>query len=148
MAAVAGAVGKWESRAVGGISKRGGKVGFWTFPPRGFSTARRAVIFSAARHHRDLSPSPAKRTLPVLSQSDISCINDTGGVPDLIQGAQLAIALPPGVIRAGRGRLLFLGLGLSGCYRMNWNWGLESHPNSPPDRDSESVSARLPIRTP
>src|SRR5258708_5496596 len=45
MAAVAGAVGKWESRAVCGISKRGGKVGFWTFPPRVFSIARRAAIF-------------------------------------------------------------------------------------------------------
>jgi hypothetical protein len=36
---VAGAVGKWESRVVGGISKRRGKpaVGF---PRSGFSTAR------------------------------------------------------------------------------------------------------------
>ena len=25
-------MGKWESRALFGISKRGGKVGFWTFP--------------------------------------------------------------------------------------------------------------------
>ena len=47
---VVGAVGKWESRGVCGISKRGGKVGFLTFPPRGFSTARRAAIFSAACH--------------------------------------------------------------------------------------------------
>src|ERR1700739_1388321 len=84
---VVGAVGKWESRAFCGISKRGGKVGFWTFPPRVFSTARRAVIFSAARHHRDLSPSPAKRdTSCGLSQSDISWINDTGGVSGLLQG--------------------------------------------------------------
>src|SRR5246127_4113894 len=34
--AVAGAVGKWESRGVCGISKRGGKVGFMTFPARVF----------------------------------------------------------------------------------------------------------------
>src|SRR5216683_7456160 len=51
MAAVAGAVGKWESRAVCGISKRGGKVGFWTFPPRVFSTARRAAILLLPRPH-------------------------------------------------------------------------------------------------
>ena len=30
---------KWESRALGGISKRGGKVCGWTFPGRVFSTA-------------------------------------------------------------------------------------------------------------
>jgi hypothetical protein len=29
----------WESRALCGISKRGGKVGFGTFPARVFSTA-------------------------------------------------------------------------------------------------------------
>src|ERR1035437_2023676 len=33
------AVGKCESRAFCGICKRGGKVGFLTFPPRVFSTA-------------------------------------------------------------------------------------------------------------
>jgi hypothetical protein len=37
--AVVAAVGKWESRLVGGISKHGGKVRFWTFPPCVFSTA-------------------------------------------------------------------------------------------------------------
>src|SRR5260370_4640259 len=82
---VVGAVGKWESRGVCGISKRSGKVGFLTFPFRGFSTARRAVLFSAARHHRDLSPLPAKRTFPVPSPSDISWINDTRGLPSLLQ---------------------------------------------------------------
>jgi len=35
-------VGKWESRVLCGISKRGGKVCFWTFPRRVFSTARGA----------------------------------------------------------------------------------------------------------
>src|ERR1039458_5462770 len=35
----------WESRALCGISKRGGKVGFWTFPPRVFSTALPAASF-------------------------------------------------------------------------------------------------------
>jgi hypothetical protein len=33
------AVGKCESRAVCGVCKRDKKVGFWTFPPRVFSTA-------------------------------------------------------------------------------------------------------------
>ena len=42
MIAAAVAVGKWESRGVGGISKRSGKPGFG-FPRSGFSTA-----FSAA----------------------------------------------------------------------------------------------------
>jgi hypothetical protein len=37
------AVGKWESRAVCGISKRGGKVCFLTFPRSGFSTAANAA---------------------------------------------------------------------------------------------------------
>src|SRR3989442_12661446 len=44
MAAVAGAVGKWESRGVGGISKRGGKVGFLDF-----STSR--LFHSPLRRH-------------------------------------------------------------------------------------------------
>src|SRR5271169_5366780 len=46
--AAVGAVGKWESRALCGISKRGGKVGFLTFPPRGFSTALSAASFAFA----------------------------------------------------------------------------------------------------
>jgi hypothetical protein len=37
----------WESRVVGGISKRGGKVGFWTFPRSVFSTAFGAAFFVA-----------------------------------------------------------------------------------------------------
>ena len=37
---------KWESRAVGGISKRGGKVCAWTFPGRVFSTAVAHCRFS------------------------------------------------------------------------------------------------------
>src|ERR1017187_6765235 len=36
---VVAAVGKWESRVLGGISKRGGKVGFGAFPRSVFSTA-------------------------------------------------------------------------------------------------------------
>jgi hypothetical protein len=47
-------------------------------------------------------------------------------------GAQLAIALPPRVIRAGSGRLCFLGLGLSGCYRMSWNWAWNLLPTHRP----------------
>src|SRR5271166_2433829 len=39
MPVVVAAVGKWESRALGGISKHGGKVGFGTFPRSVFSTA-------------------------------------------------------------------------------------------------------------
>jgi hypothetical protein len=35
----------WESRALCGISKRGGKVCFWTFPRRVFSTARDATFW-------------------------------------------------------------------------------------------------------
>src|ERR1700674_1515269 len=106
----------WESRGVCGISKRGGKVGFLTFPARVFSTARRADIFSAACDHviflaiaRKMPPllslpapsrssskrtycpcsptsPPAKRTFHVLSQPDISWINDPGSVPGLLQG--------------------------------------------------------------
>src|SRR5579864_4092791 len=87
----------WGSLGVCGISKRGGKVGFLTFPPRGFSIARRAVFFSAARPHRDLSPSPAKRTFHVRSQPDISWISDTGvGVPVLLQGRILRLACRQG----------------------------------------------------
>jgi len=52
--AAADAVGKWECRGVCGISKRCGKVGFLTFPARVFSTDRRAAIFSAVCHPRDL----------------------------------------------------------------------------------------------
>ncbi len=44
------AVGKWESRGLGGISKRGGKLGLG-FPPRGFSTA---ASFGAALKMRGL----------------------------------------------------------------------------------------------
>src|ERR1039457_3647797 len=36
---VVAAVGKWESRVLGGISKRGGKAGFGAFPRSVFSTA-------------------------------------------------------------------------------------------------------------
>ncbi len=39
------AVGKWESRALGGISKRGGKVGCLTFPRCVFSTALAAAFW-------------------------------------------------------------------------------------------------------
>jgi len=39
LAVVVVAVGKWESRGFGEISKSGGKVRFWTFPPDAFSTA-------------------------------------------------------------------------------------------------------------
>ena len=46
----AAAVGKWESRGLGGISKRGGKLGLG-FPPRGFSTA---ASFGAALKMRGL----------------------------------------------------------------------------------------------
>jgi hypothetical protein len=42
-------VGKWESRALCGISKRGGKVVFLTFPPRVFSTALCAGVIACAR---------------------------------------------------------------------------------------------------
>ena len=38
------AVGKWESRAVGGISKRSGKVCFGTFPRSVFSTGLAAAL--------------------------------------------------------------------------------------------------------
>ena len=37
---------KWESRAVGGISKRGGKVCAWTFPRPRLSTAVAHCRFS------------------------------------------------------------------------------------------------------
>lgn len=40
----AAVVGKWESRGVSGISKRGGKPGFGC-PPRVFST----TVFASAR---------------------------------------------------------------------------------------------------
>jgi len=66
--------------------------------------ARRAAIFSAACHVIFFS---------FTRQTDISCAISTGHFMDqrhgrcsgLDPGAQLAIALPPGVIRAGRGRL-------------------------------------------
>ena len=82
-------MGKWESRGVCGISKRGGKVGFLTFPARGFSTARRAAIFSAAFHVIFFSFTRQNGYFLLLSQPDISWINDAGGVPDLIQGRNL-----------------------------------------------------------
>jgi hypothetical protein len=44
-------VGKWESRGVCGISKRGGKVGFFDFSiPRLFHSPVAPAIFSAACH--------------------------------------------------------------------------------------------------
>jgi hypothetical protein len=66
--AVAGAVGKWESRALCGISKRSGKVTF-TFPRSGFSTAlfpadfrreffRRPISQAAVRPRRIVIHSP------------------------------------------------------------------------------------------
>src|SRR5271157_426856 len=48
--AVAGAVGKWESRGGGGISKRSGKPPFG-FPRSGFSTAAGRRIFSLESRH-------------------------------------------------------------------------------------------------
>ncbi len=42
-------VGRWESRALCGISKRGGKVYFWTFPGRVFSIARDAAFWVEGR---------------------------------------------------------------------------------------------------
>src|SRR5260221_12083962 len=82
MAAVAGAVGKWESRGVGGISKRGGKVGFWYFSASRLSYLyfhrplhRGLRVRNHASHGLLLSP-PEKRTDHVLSQPDISCAND------------------------------------------------------------------------
>src|SRR5258708_11568778 len=128
----AGGVGKWESRGVCGISKRGGKVGFLTFPPRGFSTARRAAIFSAACHHAIF--------FSIARQADISCAISTGHFMDqhdgrcpwLAPGAHLAIVLPPRVIRLGRGRLLFLGRGLPRSYGLRWNWAWNLLPNHGP----------------
>src|ERR1017187_3363340 len=51
---------------------------------------------------------------------------DQRHLPWLAPRAHLAILLPPGVIRFGRGRLLFLDLGLAGSYRLRWNrtWNL------------------------
>jgi hypothetical protein len=43
MIAAAVAVGKWESRELGGIPKQGGKPAFG-FPRSGFSTAARAAV--------------------------------------------------------------------------------------------------------
>src|ERR1700688_58740 len=92
---------EWESR-------------FLTFPLRGFSTVFRVAIFSAACH------------------ADISWAVSTGHLLEqrrllwLAPRAHLAIVPPPRVIRFGRGRLLFLGLGLPGSYCLSWNraWNL------------------------
>jgi hypothetical protein len=68
-------------------------------------------------------------TFPVRFQPDISWINDTSGVPGLLQGAHLAIVLPPRMIRCGSGRLLFLG---RGSYCLNWNRAWNLLPNYRP----------------
>src|ERR1700745_1332974 len=128
---VVGAVGKWESRGVCGISKRGGKVGFMTFPARGFSTARRAVIFSAAGYHAIFLQRPASGHSRAIS---IGHFMDQrhGRYSGLDPGAHLGVPLPPRVIRVGRGRLLFLGRGLPRSYGLRWNWAWNLLPTHRP----------------
>src|ERR1017187_953270 len=58
----------WESRALCGISKRGGKVGFWTFPPRVFSTALPAASFGL-RIGPPRSPSTSAKAPPGSNRS-------------------------------------------------------------------------------
>jgi hypothetical protein len=68
-----------------------------TFPLRAFSTARRAVIFSAAGHRHVIFFSIVRLAdIPVLSQSDISWINDTDDVPGLLQEFTLRSSCPQG----------------------------------------------------
>src|SRR6266851_387101 len=127
---VVGAVGKWESRGV-----------------CGFSTARRAVVFCAAGHHAIFLHRPPSGHF----RCDVNPTfhGSTTGAVFRACSRRASCDSP-----AARGDPLWAWAAL-----LSWPWplrvlppelelGLKSPPNSPPDRDSESASARLPIRTP
>src|SRR6266481_5892567 len=76
----------------------------------------------------------------IARKTDISCALSTGHgldqrpwrCPWFAPGAHLAIIPPPGVIRFGSGRLLFLGRGLPGSYGLNGNRARNLLPNNRP----------------
>ena len=162
-----------------GISKRGGKVGFLTFPPRVFSTApSRPPFFSAACHrviffrlrsrndslyfdcplHRGLRlrqhTGPCSYFHPPQSGYFMSYLNWTFHRSTTL-AVPLACSRGASCDRpAAKGDPLW-----EWAASVSWPWpswvllpelepGLESPPKPPPYRDSESVIARPPIRTP
>src|ERR1700694_910752 len=166
----------WESRGVCGISKRGGKVGFLTFPARVFSTARRADIFSAACDHviflaiaRKMPPllslpapsrSSSKRTYCPCSPTSPQSGHFMCYLNRTFHGSTtLAVSLA-----CSRGASCDSPAARGGplgewAAFVSWPWppwvlrpeleqGLESPPKPRPYRDSESVVAHPPIRTP